>query len=70
MTRLANPAATLLLMTFGPSRIPFVDGVSQAEVEDTFPDLDLMSVDAADTSGIGWPMNRTSPAWYRLRRRT
>jgi SAM-dependent methyltransferase len=70
VTRLASDAATLLLMTFGPSRMPFVDGVSQAEVEETFPDWDLISVDAAQTAGIGWPMNRTCPTWYRLRRRT
>ena len=107
VTRLASPAATLLLLAFGPNRMPFVDGVSQAEVEKTFPDWnltadgipfygpsaieaaqrpgsegvtyvvgdvfpewDLMSVDAAQTAGLGWPMKRTSPTWYRLQRRT
>jgi hypothetical protein len=50
--------------------MPFVDGVSQAEVEETFPEWDLMSVDAAQTAGLGWPMKRTSPTWYRLQRRT
>ena len=24
---------------------------------------------AADTAGLGWPMNKTGPQWYRLRRR-
>jgi SAM-dependent methyltransferase len=70
VTRLASPAATLLLLAFGPNRMPFVDGVSQAEVEETFPEWDLMSVDAAQTAGLGWPMKRTSPTWYRLQRRT
>ena len=70
VTRLARPAATLLLMAFGPNRMPLVDGVSQAEVEKTFPDWNLMSVDAAQTAGLGWPMNRTSPTWYSLQRRT
>ena len=68
--RLASPEATLLLLTFGPNRMPFLDRVSQAEVEETFPDWDLISVDAAQTAGLGWPMNRASPTWYRLRRRT
>jgi SAM-dependent methyltransferase len=70
VTRLASPEATLLLLTFGPNRMPFLDGVSQVEVEETFPDWDLISVDAAQTAGLGWPMNRASPTWYRLRRRT
>jgi SAM-dependent methyltransferase len=70
VTQLANPAATLLLMAFGPSRMPIVDGVSQAEVEETFPDWDLIWVEAAQTAGMGWPMNRASPTWYRLRLRT
>jgi hypothetical protein len=25
---------------------------------------------AADTAGLGWPMNKTAPRWYRLRRQT
>ena len=28
----------------------------------------LVAVDPAQTEGLGWPMNRTSPRWYRLRR--
>jgi hypothetical protein len=70
VTRLANPGATLLLLTFGPNPVPLLDGVSQAEVEEAFPDWDLISVDAAETAGLGWPMNRASPTWYRLHRRT
>lgn len=69
VTRLANAAATLLLLAFGPSRMPFVDGVSRAEVEETFPDWEMVWVEAAPTAGMGWPMNRASPTWYRLRRR-
>ena len=69
VTRLASPAATMLLLTFGPNGVPFLAGVSQAEVEETFPDWDLISIDAAETAGLGWPMNRASPTWYRLRRR-
>ena len=66
-TALANPGATLLMMAFGPSRMRArVGGVSQAEVEDAFPEWELLAVDPAQTKGLGWPMNRTSPQWYRL----
>jgi hypothetical protein len=43
--------------------------VTQAQVEAAFPEWDLLAVDVADTAGLGWPMNRSSPQWYRLRRR-
>lgn len=69
-TALANPKATLLMLAFGPSRLRSVlEGVRQAEVEAAFPAWELLAVDAADTAGLGWPMNRSSPQWYRLRRR-
>lgn len=71
VTRLANPGATLLQLSFGPTRLrSLVEGVSQAEVEQAFPDWELLSVDAAGTASLGWPMNRTSPQWYRLRLRS
>jgi SAM-dependent methyltransferase len=71
VTGLANPGATLLQLSFGPSRWrSLVGGVSQAEVEAAFPEWEPLSSDAADTAGLGWPMNRTSPRWYRLRLRT
>jgi len=28
----------------------------------------MLSVEDAETEGIGWPMNKTAPQWYRLRR--
>ncbi|RKS08211.1 methyltransferase family protein [Nocardiopsis sp. Huas11] len=69
VTALAAPGATLLILAFGDSRYRrMVEGVSQAEVEAAFPDWELLTVDDADTSGLGWPMNRTSPKWYRFRR--
>jgi SAM-dependent methyltransferase len=71
LTGLANPGATMLQLSFGPSRWrSLVGGVSQAEVEAAFPDWELLSIDAADTAGLGWPMNKTSPQWYRLRLQT
>ncbi|XRQ16439.1 class I SAM-dependent methyltransferase [Actinomadura welshii] len=69
VTALAETRATLLMLAFGPTRLRSrLGGVSQAEVEAAFPDWDLIDVQPAETAGLGWPMNRTSPQWYRLRR--
>ncbi|RYP83288.1 class I SAM-dependent methyltransferase [Nocardioides guangzhouensis] len=71
VTALGNQGATLLMLAFGPSRLrSLVGGVSPAEVEDAFPQWELMTVEPADTRGLGWPMNKTSPMWYRLRRQS
>ena len=67
VTRLAEPGATMLQLSFGVSRWrSFVGGVSQAEVESAFPGWELVTADAAGTAGLGWPMNRTNPRWYRF----
>jgi SAM-dependent methyltransferase len=69
VSALANPGATVLMLAFGPSRYRrLVGGVSQAEVEAAFPGWELLTAEPADTAGLGWPMNRTAPQWYRLRR--
>ena len=66
---LANPGATLLVLAFGPTRMRSVaGGVSRADVEAAFPGWEMLSVEPADTAGLGWPLNRTAPQWYRLRR--
>jgi SAM-dependent methyltransferase len=71
VSALANPGATLLMNAFGPSRMrSFVGGVSQAEVETALPEWEMLAVEPADTTGLGWPMNKTAPQWYRLRHRT
>ena len=71
VSALANPGATLVMHAFGSSRMrSFVGGVSQAEVETAFPEWEMLAVEPADTAGLGWPMNKTAPQWYRLRRRT
>lgn len=71
VTALATREATLLMLAFGPSRYQrMVEGVSQAEVEAAFPEWELLSVEASKASGMGWPMNQTSPKWYRFRRIT
>ncbi|MDE3721827.1 class I SAM-dependent methyltransferase [Nocardiopsis sp. N85] len=69
VTALAAPGAVLLMLAFGPSRYRrLVEGVSQAEVEAALPGWDLLAAEDAETAGLGWPMNRTSPKWYRFRR--
>jgi hypothetical protein len=59
------------MLAFGPSRMrSLVGGVSQAEVEEALPQWEMLPVESAETAGLGWPMNKTKPQWYRLRRRT
>ena len=68
VTALARPGATLLMLAFGPTWMRSVmGGVSQGEVEDAFAEWETLTVEPADTAGLGWPMNRSSPQWYRLR---
>lgn len=69
VTALANPGATFLLLAFGPTRLaPVVGGVSRDDVEEVFRGWEMVSVEPAETTGLGWPMSKTSPQWYRLRR--
>ena len=66
---LANPGATLLLLSFGPSRWRrLLEGASREEVETAFAGWEMLAAEPADTAGLGWPMNKTAPQWYRLRR--
>jgi SAM-dependent methyltransferase len=32
------------------------------------PGWEMLAVEPASTAGLGWPMSRTTPRWYRLRR--
>jgi SAM-dependent methyltransferase len=69
ITALANPGATLLMLEFQPTSIrSVVGGVTQVEVEAAFPDWEMLSVEQAETKGLGWPMTRTAPLWFRLGR--
>lgn len=71
VSALANCAATVLMLAFGPSRWrSVVGGVTQAEVETAFPGWKTLAVERADTTGLGWPMRTTAPTWYRLRRQS
>lgn len=65
---LANPGAVLLMLAFGWTRFRrLIEGVSREEVAQAFPGWDMLAVWPAPTDGLGWPMDRTAPQWYRLR---
>lgn len=69
LSALANPGATLLMLAFGRTWFrSLAGGVSPDEVTAALPGWTLVAVDPAPTKGLGWPMNRTAPCWYRLRR--
>jgi hypothetical protein len=36
-------------------------------VEAAFPEWVMLSVEAAETEGLDWPMSRMQPQWLRLR---
>jgi len=60
----------VLLLSFGPSRWRWlVGGASREEVETAFAGWEMLAVEPADTAGLGWPMNKTAPRWYRPRQR-
>jgi hypothetical protein len=70
ISELSTQGATLLMLEFQPTRMRnLVGGVSEAEVEEAFPGWQMLSAEPAETKGLGWPLTRTSPQWYRLRRR-
>ena len=70
VTSLAAPGASLLMLAFQATPIrALVEGVSEREVDSAFAGWDIVGVEPAETRGLGWPMNRTSPQWYRLRLR-
>lgn len=69
VTALANPGARVLMLAFGPTRLrSMIGGVCEAEVSAAFPGWQLIGSQPAETAGLGWPMNRTAPRWYRLQR--
>ncbi|MGC5077212.1 class I SAM-dependent methyltransferase [Agrococcus sp. DT81.2] len=68
ITARARDGATLLMLEFGRVWFSF-EGTSRAEVEEAFGGWDLLGVEPAPTEGLGWPLSRTRPSWYRLRLR-
>lgn len=68
VSALANPGATVLMLAFGPRLRALVGGVSRRDVETALAGWRVEVDEPASTAGLGWPMNRTGPRWYRLRR--
>lgn len=67
ISALAQPGAIMLMLAFGPSSWSFVaEGVSASQVEEAFAAWQIQGTWPAPTAGLGWPMNRTAPSWYRL----
>lgn len=67
VTALANPGATLLINAFDRTRLAsVVGGITRAEVIAAFPAWMLLTSEPAPVTGLGWPMNTTSPRWCRL----
>ncbi|PYH00354.1 SAM-dependent methyltransferase [Arthrobacter stackebrandtii] len=67
VTASANPGARLLMLAFGPSRFQgSIGGVAREDIETAFPRWSVSPVEEASPTGLGWPMNRTAPMWYRL----
>lgn len=68
VTRLANPGASMLMLQFGPSAFRRgIGGVSRDDVDSAFAGWTVVDTFPAETAGLGWPMNRTRPQWYRLK---
>jgi SAM-dependent methyltransferase len=69
LSALATPTATLLMLCFRPGAPrPLPRGATQADVTAALPGWEVLSIDAADTSGMPGPLRRTAPQWFRLRR--
>lgn len=66
VTALAAPGgADVLLLAFDTSRYRWlVEGVAPEQVSAAFRQWQLVSVESADTTGLGWPMKHTAPKWY------
>ncbi|WP_206448352.1 class I SAM-dependent methyltransferase [Agrococcus sp. KRD186] len=68
VTAIAAPGARLLMLAFGRAWFSY-EGVSQVQIEESFADWQLVSTAPAPTAGLGWPLNRTKPRWFRMRLR-
>lgn len=68
VTALATPGATMLMLAFeATSMRSMVGGVAPVDIGEALAAWQMLSVDRAETAGLGWPLNRTRPHWYRLR---
>ncbi len=67
ITKVATDDATLLMMAFGPSKVPVLPGgVTRAEIEEAFPGWHVDHVEPASTDGMPKPIRATRPSFYRL----
>jgi SAM-dependent methyltransferase len=70
ISSLANVGATLLMLAFQPTHVPFLPGgVAPDDISEAFPTWELLTTEPADTTGMPPPMRKTAPQWYRLRHR-
>ena len=70
VTALAAPGASLLMMAFGPNRVPAAPaGVEQTEIVARFDGWDLVSVQPDTEGEVAGPLRNVPRAWYRLIRR-
>ena len=70
VTALAAPGASLLMMAFGPNRVPAAPaGVEETEIVARFQGWDLVSTQVDTEREIAGPLRKVPRAWYRLIRR-
>jgi len=67
ITKVAADEASLLMMAFGPNRLPVVHaGIERAEIEKALPDWRIDHVEPASTDGMPKPIRASHPTFYRL----
>lgn len=70
VTAVAEVGATLLILAFQPTGVLSRAGsATRDEIEAAFSGWTLLGAEPAETKGLGWPLTRTAPMWYRLRLR-
>lgn len=67
ITKVAADDATLLMMAFGPNKVPILPGgVRRAEIEEAFPSWRIDHVEPASTDRMPKPIRASKPTFYRL----
>ncbi len=70
ITALAAPGASLLMMAFGPNRVPAAPaGVEETEIVARFAGWDLAATQPDSEGEIAGPLRNVPRHWYRLIRR-
>ncbi|HEX3311105.1 MAG TPA: hypothetical protein VHS32_33050, partial [Streptosporangiaceae bacterium] len=73
MAGTASSSGTICCITISAGTSPIrwrwlVEGASQEEIETAFAGWEMLASEPADTAGLGWPITKTAPPWYRLGR--